>query len=72
MAKRVRASQLQLIAASLTHPNSLKPLYARSFSALNRPSPNYEGHVPLTVTERLGLAIGSGLGSFLDPRRAGM
>ena len=43
----------------------------RCFSVLNRPPPNYEGHIPLTRTERLGLAIGSGLGSFLDPRRGG-
>ncbi len=40
------------------------------FSVLNRPPPKYEGHVPLTSTERLGLALGSGLLSFLDPRRA--
>lgn len=44
----------------------------RCFSVLNRPPPNYEGHVPLTRTERLGLAIGSGLSSFLDPRRGGV
>ncbi|KAH8719422.1 ubiquinone biosynthesis protein coq4, mitochondrial [Phaeosphaeriaceae sp. PMI808] len=42
---------------------------ARCFSVLNRPPPNYEGHIPLTVIERLGLALGSGLGSFVDPRR---
>ncbi|EOA85619.1 uncharacterized protein SETTUDRAFT_161808 [Exserohilum turcica Et28A] len=41
----------------------------RCFSVLNRPPPNYEGHIPLTRTERLALTIGSGLGSFLDPRR---
>ncbi|KAB2107974.1 Ubiquinone biosynthesis protein [Alternaria gaisen] len=42
---------------------------SRCFSILNRPPPKYEGHIPLTRVERLGLAIGSGLGSFLDPRR---
>lgn len=44
---------------------------ARCFSILNRPAPKYEGHIPLTRTERLGLALGSGLMSFLDPRRGG-
>jgi ubiquinone biosynthesis protein COQ4 len=42
---------------------------ARSFSVLNRPPPNYEGHVPLTALERSALLIGSGLISFLNPRR---
>ncbi|PVI06501.1 ubiquinone biosynthesis protein COQ4, mitochondrial [Periconia macrospinosa] len=45
------------------------PASSRHFSVLNRPPPNYEGHIPLTRTERLGLAFGSGLLSFLDPRR---
>ncbi|KAK3336203.1 ubiquinone biosynthesis protein coq-4 [Cercophora scortea] len=35
----------------------------RHFSVLNRPPPNYPGHVPLTRLERLGMAIGSGLGT---------
>lgn len=47
------------------------PSTYRCFSVLNRPPPNYEGHIPLTRTERLGLALGSGLLSFLDPRRGG-
>ncbi|KAF1958637.1 coenzyme Q biosynthesis protein-like protein Coq4 [Byssothecium circinans] len=47
----------------------LLPASSRCFSVLNRPPPNYEGHIPLTRTERLGLALGSGLMSFLDPRR---
>ncbi|KAL1875147.1 hypothetical protein VTK73DRAFT_10284 [Phialemonium thermophilum] len=42
---------------------------SRPFSVLNRPPPNYPGHVPLTRVERAGLAIGSGLISFLNPRR---
>ncbi|KAF2426476.1 coenzyme Q biosynthesis protein Coq4 [Tothia fuscella] len=42
----------------------------RSFSVLNRPPPNYEGHVPLTRVERAGLAFGSALWSFFDPTRA--
>ncbi|KAF2820059.1 ubiquinone biosynthesis protein COQ4, mitochondrial [Ophiobolus disseminans] len=70
MAKHVRASQLQKL--TTTCSTCLRPhrqLNARCFSILNRPPPNYEGHLPLTVTERLGLALGSGLGSFIDPRR---
>ncbi|KAM7183436.1 Coq4 domain containing protein [Rhypophila sp. PSN 637] len=41
----------------------------REFSILNRPPPNYPGHVPLTRLEKAGLAIGSGLMSLRDPRR---
>ncbi|RYP03998.1 hypothetical protein DL765_010339 [Monosporascus sp. GIB2] len=41
----------------------------RAFSVLNRPPPNYPGHVPLTRIERTALAVGSGIMSFLDPRR---
>lgn len=44
----------------------------RSFSILNRPPPNYPGHVPLTTTERFGLAIGSAIASLINPRRAEM
>ncbi|KAI1109527.1 ubiquinone biosynthesis protein COQ4, mitochondrial [Nemania sp. NC0429] len=39
------------------------------FSVLHRPPPNYPGHVPLTGIERAALAVGSGVLSFLDPRR---
>ncbi|RYP63520.1 hypothetical protein DL769_006941 [Monosporascus sp. CRB-8-3] len=42
---------------------------SRPFSVLNRPPPNYPGHVPLTRIERTALAVGSGIMSFLDPRR---
>ncbi|RYO80576.1 hypothetical protein DL763_008864 [Monosporascus cannonballus] len=42
---------------------------ARAFSVLSRPPPNYPGHVPLTRIERTALAVGSGIMSFLDPRR---
>ncbi|KAF2741526.1 coenzyme Q biosynthesis protein-like protein Coq4 [Polyplosphaeria fusca] len=52
-----------------TSPAILLPTSCRCFSVLNRPPPNYEGHIPLTRTERLGLAFGSGLLSFIDPRR---
>ena len=39
------------------------------FSVLNRPAPNYQGHIPLTTIERGALAIGSAFGSLLDPYR---
>ncbi|KAF7846059.1 hypothetical protein BT93_L5407 [Corymbia citriodora subsp. variegata] len=42
---------------------------ARAFSALNRPQPNYPGHVPLTWLERGALAVGSAFGSLRDPYR---
>ncbi|KAJ4132798.1 Ubiquinone biosynthesis protein [Fusarium falciforme] len=41
----------------------------RGFSSLNRPPPNYPGHVPLTRVERAGMAIGASLWSFFDPYR---
>ncbi|POR37578.1 Ubiquinone biosynthesis protein coq-4 [Tolypocladium paradoxum] len=41
----------------------------RRFSALNRPPPNYPGHVPLTRVERAGLAIGSSVMSLINPYR---
>ncbi|KAF2488856.1 coenzyme Q biosynthesis Coq4, partial [Lophium mytilinum] len=47
----------------------LLPASSRYFSLLNRPPPNYDGHIPLTKIERAALAIGSGLLSFRDPRR---
>ncbi|KAI0099811.1 Coq4-domain-containing protein [Nemania sp. FL0031] len=45
------------------------PTQSRAFSVLHRPPPNYPGHVPLTTIERAALALGSGVLSFLDPRR---
>lgn len=44
----------------------------REFSVLNRPPPNYPGHVPLTFIERSALAVGSAVTSLLNPRRADM
>ncbi|KAK5117457.1 Ubiquinone biosynthesis protein [Meristemomyces frigidus] len=41
----------------------------RTFSILNRPSPNYPGHVPLTLVERGALALGSAFGSLRNPYR---
>ncbi|GIZ38787.1 hypothetical protein CKM354_000218800 [Cercospora kikuchii] len=42
---------------------------ARAFSVLNRPAPNYPGHVPLNFVERSALAIGSAFGSLRNPYR---
>ncbi|CEJ56921.1 Putative Ubiquinone biosynthesis protein coq4, mitochondrial [Penicillium brasilianum] len=42
----------------------------RPFSILNRPQPSYPGHVPLTTIERGALAVGSAIGSLINPRRA--
>ena len=44
---------------------------SRSFSVVNRPSPNYHGHIPLTRIEKAGLAVGSAVISLLNPRRPG-
>ncbi|KAI2634904.1 Coq4-domain-containing protein [Hypomontagnella submonticulosa] len=44
----------------------------RQFSVLNRPPPNYPGHVPLTGVERAAMAVGSGIVSFFDPYRGDM
>ena len=45
---------------------------SRTFSVLNRPPPNYRGHVPLTPIERSALVVSSAIGSLLNPRRAGV
>ncbi|KAH8587571.1 ubiquinone biosynthesis protein coq4, mitochondrial [Bisporella sp. PMI_857] len=45
-------------------------LTSRQFSVLNRPPPNYPGHVPLTRIERAGLAVGSAVMSLISPTRA--
>jgi len=51
---------------------STASISSRSFSVLNRPPPNYEGHVPLTKVERVGLAVGSAFMSLYDPYRHDM
>lgn len=49
---------------------SLPPtLRARTFSVLSRPTPNYPGHVPLTLLERGALALGSAVGAIRNPYR---
>ncbi|KAH7308461.1 coenzyme Q biosynthesis protein Coq4-domain-containing protein [Stachybotrys elegans] len=50
-------------------PTTCLCLSARPFSALNRPEPNYPGHVPLTRIERAALAVGSGVASLINPYR---
>jgi ubiquinone biosynthesis protein COQ4 len=57
----------------LTFPTSVTAVSCRAqpFSGNNRPPPKYPGHVPLTFVERGALAIGSAVGSLLNPRRAG-
>ncbi|KAJ4334852.1 Ubiquinone biosynthesis protein [Didymella glomerata] len=42
---------------------------ARCLSLFARPKPTYGEHVPLSTVGRLQLAISSGLGAFLDPRK---
>ncbi|KAI8303075.1 Ubiquinone biosynthesis protein [Colletotrichum sp. SAR11_59] len=55
-----------LYAATTTSPTPS----SRPFSVLNRPPPNYEGHVPLNRVEKASLAIGAGIWSLLSPYRA--
>ena len=43
----------------------------QTFSVLHRPSPNYNGHVPLTILERGAIAAGSAIMSLVNPRRGG-
>ncbi|PGH26717.1 ubiquinone biosynthesis protein COQ4, mitochondrial [Polytolypa hystricis UAMH7299] len=47
----------------------ISSLSRNHFSMLNRPPPNYPGHISLTKVERGALAIGSAVGSLLNPRR---
>ncbi|KAI0854937.1 Coq4-domain-containing protein [Xylaria cubensis] len=67
------AALLSIPAPTSTSTSNTTPLNVssrtRQFSVLNRPPPNYPGHVPLTGIERAALAIGSGIMSFFDPRR---
>ncbi|TDZ46921.1 Ubiquinone biosynthesis protein COQ4 [Colletotrichum trifolii] len=59
-----------LPAIATTSTTSTTSSHKRPFSVFNRPSPNYEGHVPLTLTERTCLALGAGLYSLANPYRA--
>ncbi|EMC98047.1 hypothetical protein BAUCODRAFT_22893 [Baudoinia panamericana UAMH 10762] len=59
-------TSLQAFKQLLSLPSSVR---RRTFSVLHRPPPNYPGHVPLTLLERGGLAIGSAFGSLRNPYR---
>ena len=43
----------------------------RTFSVLNRPPPNYKGHVPLNGIEKGVLAVGSAIMALRNPYRHG-
>lgn len=79
------ASSLSTTMALFLRPNSIRAglprellvactisLQSRNFSVLNRPPPNYPGHIPLTRIEKVGLAVGSAIMSLRDPHRGGM
>ncbi|KAI3537246.1 coenzyme Q biosynthesis protein Coq4 [Colletotrichum filicis] len=55
---------------STTPSSSSSTPSRRPFSVLNRPPPNYPGHVPLTKIERAALGLGAGIWSLLSPYRA--
>ncbi|KAI1323946.1 Coq4-domain-containing protein [Xylariaceae sp. FL0255] len=63
------AEALSISTSSSRQQQQHSSSHRRSFSVLNRPPPNYPGHIPLTRIERTALAVGSGILSFLDPRR---
>lgn len=68
LSRRALNSNTKFLAAATTATNN-DITSPRRFSILNRPKPAYESHIPLTITERAGLAIGSALWSFFDPTR---
>ncbi|KAJ5632926.1 hypothetical protein N7490_009265 [Penicillium lividum] len=65
LGRRGAFSSQRLVISVPKSTTSLRP-----FSVLNRPPPNYPGHVPLTTVERGALAVGSAIGSLINPRRA--
>ena len=67
----VAATARQATATTVRRTQQNTTTITRHFSILNRPPPNYPGHVPLTRIERGALAIGSAVGSLLNPRRGG-
>ncbi|KAI5867435.1 Coq4-domain-containing protein [Durotheca rogersii] len=56
-------------ASGVAPPSPSRRSGARPFSVLNRPPPNYPGHVPLTGLERVALAVGAGVLSLANPYR---
>ncbi|KAJ4323411.1 Ubiquinone biosynthesis protein [Neodidymelliopsis sp. IMI 364377] len=70
MATGVRLLRPQASALSrCVHSTRVAWLETRCFSLFSRPRTTYESHIPLTPIGRLSLAISSGIGSFLDPRK---
>ncbi|RKF65197.1 Ubiquinone biosynthesis protein coq4, mitochondrial [Erysiphe neolycopersici] len=72
----VSSTKASMSSASLHIFKSSSILYQfhesrRLFGVLNRPPPNYPGHVPLTYLEKTGLAVGSAVISLFNPRRGG-
>ncbi|KAK0749577.1 coenzyme Q biosynthesis protein Coq4-domain-containing protein [Schizothecium vesticola] len=70
---------LRRFAAIAARPNALRPCATtataltpsrRQYWTPSRPPPNYPGHIPLNTLEKAALAIGSGLISLANPRRA--
>lgn len=73
MSTRLRSLRPQaLTLARCVNPSRNIAVGARHLSLFTRPAPTYDEHVPLTPVGRLGLAISSGVGAFLDPRKGGM
>ena len=72
MHRKVIAKDLTLL-SSILPPHGRSPTaHVHAFSILNRPPPDYPGHVPLTGLERVGLAAGSAITSLINPRRHDM
>jgi ubiquinone biosynthesis protein COQ4 len=49
----------------------LVPKDSRTFSVLNRPKPNYPGHIPLNGPEKVTGALIAAAVAYADPRRGG-
>ena len=69
MARWTSAGDLAIVTAILRPSLTPTVRQTRFFSVLNRPPPNYPGHVPLTGVERTALAAGSAIASLINPRR---
>ena len=70
-ASLVSITSRQLARGRLALCQSALPCSLKAFSVLSRPPPKYDGHVPLTALEKAALGIGSAVGAFLNPHRAG-
>lgn len=72
MSSRARERDLMLLRSIFCSHPPPRLSTSRRFSVLNRPPPNYPGHVPLTFFERGAMAIGSAFASIVNPRRDDM